>query len=93
MIGRIKTVRPIEGYGFLACEDGCDRFFHREACVGMTLSETLMGLYVEFDPALHPKGPRAVHVQLISSTPSTGIPIGTIGHLPAADSAQSIVEG
>lgn len=78
MIGRIKTVRPIEGFGFIACEDATDRFFHRTACVGMTISDTIIGLYVEFEPAIHPKGPRAVHVSLLSHTPATGIPIGTV---------------
>lgn len=83
MIGRIKTVRAIEGYGFLASEDGVDRFFHRTACVGMTLSDTLVGLYVEFDPALRPKGPCAVHVMLLTSTPAIGIPVGSLAHAHA----------
>jgi cold shock CspA family protein len=78
MIGRIKTVRSIEGYGFIASEDGVDRFFHRSSCVGMTLSDTLIGLYVEFEPALRSKGPCAVSVMLLSNTPAVGIPVGTV---------------
>ena len=82
MIGRIKTVRPIEGYGFLACEDGVDRFFHRTNCVGMVLSAEVKGLYVEFSPAIRPKGACAVDVLLISHTPSVGIPIGGVAPDP-----------
>lgn len=79
MIGRVKTVRSIEGYGFIASEDGVDRFFHRTACIsGMVLSDTLLGLYVDFEPALRPKGPCAVHVMLLPNTPTAGIPIGTV---------------
>lgn len=81
MIGRIKNVRAIEGFAFIAGEDGIDRFVHHSACVGMTLSDTLVGLYVEFEPAMAARGPRAVNVTLVSHTPAAGIPLGTLPNL------------
>jgi len=76
MRGRIKTIRPIEGYGFIIGEDGVDRFFHREQCVGMTLTTSLIDLYVDFDPGLRAKGPCALNVMLMCNTPAAGLPGG-----------------
>ncbi len=88
MIGRIKSVKPIEGYAFLTGPDGVDRLFHHSACIDFMISDTLIGLYVEFDPAIGPKGGRAVNVMLVSNTPSVGLPTAaqlaspTVGMVP-----------
>jgi cold shock CspA family protein len=82
MRGRIKSIRPVEGYGFLTGEDGVDRFFHREQCVGMTLSLSLIDLYVDFDPGVRAKGPCALNVILLQSMPAAGLPNGRLVKAP-----------
>jgi cold shock CspA family protein len=74
MIGRVKNVQAVAGYGFLACEDGVDRFFHQKHCVaGMELTDAWVELYVEFEPALRSKGPCAINVRLLPHTPVSGL--------------------
>lgn len=77
-IGRIKHVQ--HSFGFLTDEEGIDRFFHRtdiQPAGGIAdfadqdLTHLLIpGLAVSFLPVMHAvKGPRALQVCLLSSTP------------------------
>lgn len=58
----------VDGYGFISGKDGTDYYFHRTALPGRDLSDTLLGLHVEFDPVAHDKGPRAINVRLLTYT-------------------------
>lgn len=63
------------GYLFVTGEDGVDRFLHRTEMLAngtdtpMTeITESLVGLYVQFEPALSPKGPRAIRARLLANS-------------------------
>jgi cold shock CspA family protein len=43
-----------------------ERFAHRTALQDIELSQDLVGLLVEYTPAMHPKGLRAVQVRLVT---------------------------
>ena len=94
MFGRIKSVRPYDGYGFIASADGVDRFFHKSALkdTSLILSDVLTGLAVEFDPVVHhQKGPRAINIVFVTSPLSSASGNGH-GHL-AGDLAGDILHG
>jgi cold shock CspA family protein len=67
-----RLVNPgdmLDGYGFISGQDGIDYYFHRTALLELELTETLLGLWAEFDPAYHGKGPRAINVRIVAGLP------------------------
>lgn len=63
MNGRIKAIRPDCGFGFVTGEDGVDRFFHQSALPDGVALESVLYVFVKFDPVQAPKGPRAINVR------------------------------
>lgn len=90
MLGRIKAVTVAKGFGFVASEDGVDRFFHRSFLLGgLELSETLVGLLVAFETSKHAlKGPRAINITpWLGETPSPEI----LAHLVLAPVTVAVI--
>ena len=66
--GRIKTLVPERGFGFISGDDGTEYFFHRSAVEG-ALDDLQEGHVVEFEPEpVAPKGPRAKLVKRVAAT-------------------------
>jgi CspA family cold shock protein len=62
------SVRKLKGgFGFIACDDGSDYFFHWSAMTKETkdFRELVVRDRVSFSVAASPKGPRAVLVSVI----------------------------
>jgi CspA family cold shock protein len=64
MNGQVLRLRPDKGFGFIKCEDGQERFFHRSRCEPTAPFEQLkVGDYVKFKLEDHEKGCRAVSLE------------------------------
>lgn len=64
--GAIRRLK--DGYGFIACDDGQDYYFHWTGLeyTGPRFEDLSMRQRVEFHVALgHPKGPRAINVRVL----------------------------
>ena len=68
---RIQVGDAIDGFCFIRDEEGVDRFAHRSELPGIEITESLVGLLVEFTPAVHAKGPRCLGVKLLTEAPTT----------------------
>ena len=69
MHGRITSISPERGFGFIAADDGGEFFFHRSALHGVDFEELAEGVTVEFtlghETGDRPdEGPRAVDIRL-----------------------------
>jgi CspA family cold shock protein len=62
--GTIKTFHQNKGFGFIACDDGSEVFFHHSAVQGGSAA-IREGLKVEFDMGEGPKGKRAENVKIV----------------------------
>jgi CspA family cold shock protein len=73
MNGKIATLVPHRGFGFIRGEDGKEYFFHLSALQGVRFEELTEGQDVEFGPQEQSTGdragerPRAVSVRLAES--------------------------
>jgi cold shock CspA family protein len=61
--GTVKTIIPDKAYGFIKCEDGKDRFFHRSDADNFYGLE--VGDRVSLEPTESDKAPRAEQVELL----------------------------
>ena len=80
--GTIHNIRTARGFGFLRDTEGAEVFFHRRALTPPARFTTLeVGMQVEFEPELGPKGLRAAKLTVTSlKTP----PIRSFQELAAA---------
>ena len=62
--GTVKTFRAEKGFGFIACEDGTEVFFHQSAVQAPDPGSIRVGQAVEFQMGQGPKGKRAENVKL-----------------------------
>ena len=63
MTGKIKRVVADKGFGFIASDDGVDRFFHASGIrKPLQLGDVPEGTLVTFEDEVSPKGPRACDV-------------------------------
>ncbi len=66
MLGQIKRIVRDKGFGFVASEDGIDRFFHQSAVSrNDSFDEMSEGDAVSFEDDRSPKGPRAKNVNRV----------------------------
>ena len=64
MNGQVLRLRPDKGFGFVKCEDGAERFFHRSRCEETAPFDQLkVGDYVKFRLEAHEKGDRCVALE------------------------------
>ena len=63
--GTIKMFNENKGFGFIACEDGTEVFFHHSAVQGADSSSLREGQALEFEIGQGPKGKRAENVRLV----------------------------
>jgi CspA family cold shock protein len=63
--GTIKMFSQQKGFGFIACEDGTEVFFHHSAVQGADPQSLREGQAVEFQIGQGPKGKRAENVKFI----------------------------
>lgn len=67
MRGKIKSVKPDRGFGFLEPIDGgADLFFHVKQSPAIPFDESIIGRAVTFETQPSDRGPRAVDVRLAS---------------------------
>ena len=68
--GTIKSLRDLQGFGFIAPDDGNkDLFFHRTAVEGGAFDQLREGQRVEYEEGPDPRDPRrnrATRVQLLA---------------------------
>jgi CspA family cold shock protein len=64
MIGKVRKLKPVEGFGFIQGSDDVDRFFHKSEVIGGMFDQLQEGDQVAFEhePGKNGKGPRAVGV-------------------------------
>ena len=67
MTGKIRTLRPDKGFGFITGETKQDYFFHQSAIYGEGIEDLREGDSVEFSIGEGPKGPRAENVKRTST--------------------------
>ena len=67
MTGKIKTLRPDKGFGFIRDDGGKEYFFHQSAIYGEGINDLREGDSVEFEVGDGPKGPRAENVRRTST--------------------------
>jgi len=61
--GRVKTIHPESGYGYIAAEDGKEYYFHRAGVQRPLNFDNLFGgERVKFEIEANSQGPRAVQV-------------------------------
>jgi cold shock CspA family protein/ribosome-associated translation inhibitor RaiA len=65
--GRVVSLFPEQGYGFLSTEDGREIFFHRHTVADEGFSGLQVGLEVRFAEELGERGPQAT---LVSRAPT-----------------------
>lgn len=67
IVGRGVIRKLLEGYGFIAGNDGKDYFLHWTQMVknGKKFNELAIGDRVRFTPLVGEKGPRAIDVSLV----------------------------
>jgi cold shock CspA family protein len=66
MNGQVLRLRQDKGFGFIQCEDGQARFFHRTRCEPTTPFEQLKEKdFVKFRLEEHEKGVRCVSVEYL----------------------------
>ena len=63
--GKIQTLQPDKGFGFIRDESGLEHFFHRSSVRGAVFELLREGQRVEFSVEESQKGPRAGDVRLI----------------------------
>ena len=63
--GTIKWFKIEKGFGYIACDDGTEVFFHHSAVQGAEPSSLGQGQSVEFQVTQGPKGSRAEGVKLL----------------------------
>ena len=63
--GTIKMFNESKGFGFIACEDGTEVFFHHSALQNGSSAELHQGQTLEFEIGQGPKGKRAENVRIV----------------------------
>ena len=63
MIGKVKWFNKVEGYGFIAQNDGQDIFVHYSSIQGLGCRSLSDGDFVEFQIVKGPEGPQAANVK------------------------------
>jgi cold shock protein len=66
MKGTVKRLVRDRGFGFLAGDDGTERFFHRSGCAGAIFDSLNEGQRVDFTDEPSQKGPRAGNIQPVN---------------------------
>jgi cold shock CspA family protein len=82
MHGTIQTIHAARGFGFLRDPEGAEVFFHRSALTPPERFASLeVGMRVEFEPELGPKGLRTA---MLTVTPVKRPPLRSFAELAAA---------
>ncbi|MGA7954166.1 MAG: HPF/RaiA family ribosome-associated protein [Gloeobacterales cyanobacterium] len=66
--GRVKTLFPMEGYGFLETADGYEIYFHRNSVLDHAFDELSIGSQVSFVEEKGEKGPQASTVRFLEKS-------------------------
>lgn len=67
-VGRIARLFPVEGYGFIAADDGREIYFHRNSVLGEAFAQLAIGTVVAFVEEAGDKGPQASTVRLAGTS-------------------------
>jgi ribosomal subunit interface protein len=62
--GRVSTLFPERGYGFLTTEDGMEVYFHKNSVIGDKFKDLAIGTEVRFVEREGEKGPQASTVKV-----------------------------